>query len=676
MARQPPRVYSGLTLVTTSAAARPTSTSSRCRFGLFEFDPRAGELTREGRSVKLSPQPARVLALLVARPGEVVLRDELREHLWGHDTFVDFERGLNFCVLQVRTALGDSSENPRFVQTVPKRGYRFIAPVVPIEAAAPTAPAIDSTPIATAAGDVHGSGVTLPARAVPDAPLLRRWPGYAAFATALLFTALAIVWLAQPRPTAPVTTPVDRIRIAVLPIEPIAGDQATQVLADGLTDELISQLGQLDPRRLAVIARTSAMSYRGSRKNVAEIGRELNVSLVIESSLRRDGTTLRIGSKLIPVADQTPSASWEETFDSAANAGATASTRAAIRLARLVGAAIMPEPPPEATARATTSAAAWDQFMRGRALVNGGTAADVRQAIQAFEAAVASDPALAPAWAKLAEAHHLLVMMGVAAPLDAYPAAKIAAARAIGADASVSDAHVANGLVALWFDWDPRAAAAAFERALALNASNAAAHHDYGWALVALGRDDQAIAEITTARDLDPLSARANSDIGWLYLQLRRPIDAQRACEQTLAVDATALEPQACLERAYTQRGLWDAALTAARLTSPPDAWPTIAPAGRAADAAMRALWQWRLERLEQAARTRWISPYTLAVQQVLVGNTSAALDALERAVADRAGMLVFLDRDPALDPLRGDPRFRAVSERRAQPAPAVARSR
>ncbi len=219
--------------------------------------------------------------------------------------------------------------------------------------------------------------------------------------------------------------------------------------------------------------------------------------------------------------------------------------------------------------------------MRGRALMNGGTAADVRQAIQAFEAAVASDPALAPAWAKLAEAHHLLVMMGVAAPLDAYPAAKIAAARAIGADASLSDAHVANGLVALWFDWDPRAAAAAFERALALNGSNAAAHHDYGWALVALGRDDQAIAEITTARDLDPLSARANSDIGWLYLQLRRPIDAQRACEQTLAVDATALEPQACLERAYTQRGLWDAALTAARLTSPPDAW-TDDRAGRA----------------------------------------------------------------------------------------------
>ena len=194
----------------------------------------------------------------------------------------------------------------------------------------------------------------------------------------------------------------------------------------------------------------------------------------------------------------------------------------------------------------------------------------------------------------------------------------------------------------LWFDWNPTAAAASFERALRLNGSLAAAHHDYAWSLVALGRDEEAIAEIIRARDLDPLSVRANNDIGWLYLHLRRPADAERACEHTLAVDQTALEAQACLERAYSQRGLWDAALNAARTTMPADAFATIAAPGATREDAMRALWKWRLERLELASRTRWISPYTLAVQYVLVGDHPRAIDALERARDEKSGMLVL----------------------------------
>ena len=662
------------TPLATPSPLRLVPGSGRSRFGLFEFDPRAGELQREGRPVKLSPQPARVLALLLSRPGEVVLREEFREHLWGSDTFVDFERGLNFCILQVRTALGDSSDNPRFVQTVPRRGARFIAPVTPapptgvtsasgsggaMGSASSVTPAAPLAPSAPLSGAARAAPVAGAARVAPAA---QQWRATAALAAVSIVVVAAMAWLAIPRIPSGAGAG-GRTRLVVLPITPLQTDEATGALAEALTDEIISELGQLSPNRLAVIARTSSMAYRGQAKGIAEIGRELDVSLVVESSLRREGNTIRLGIKLIGVTNQTPSASWEETFDVTSGAGPTAATRAAIRMSRLVGAAVLPLMTARRDPPTTGNTAAWASYMRGRSLMNGGSAAHARQAIGAFEAATAADPNFAGAWAKRAEARHLLVMMGADRPLDAYVAARDEAARAVAADPTLADAHLAQGLVSLWFDWNPGAAASSFERALRLNDSLAAAHHDYAWSLLALGRDVEAIAEINRARDLDPLSVRANNDIGWLYLHLRRPADAERACEHTLAVDQTALEAQACLERSYSQRSLWDAALNAARATMPVEAFATIAATGPTREDAMRALWTWRLQRLEQAAQTRWISPYTLAVQYVLVGDHARAIEALERARADKAGMLAFAGRDPALDPLRGDPRFRAFLE-------------
>jgi tetratricopeptide (TPR) repeat protein len=300
--------------------------------------------------------------------------------------------------------------------------------------------------------------------------------------------------------------------------------------------------------------------------------------------------------------------------------------------------------------------------MRGRALMYRGSAEDIRQAIAQFETAVQHDHTLAAGWAKLAEARHMLVMMGAARPSDAYPPAREAAARALAADATLADSHLADGLVRLWFDWNPTAAARAFERALALNESSAAAHHDYTWSLVALGRDDEAIAHITRARDLDPMSARANNDIGWLYLHLRRPADAARACQHTLAIQPANLEAQGCLERAFADRGLYDAALQAAMTTLPPGRGFTAPPAASPAES-LKALWQWRLDRLDEASRSRWISPYTVAVQDALVGRKAQALDHLEAAVKERVGVMVLVHRDPAVDTLREEPRFRGVVE-------------
>lgn len=639
-----------------SSASSATNAPGRVRFGLFEFDLRSGELRREGDAVKLAPQPARLLTLLLSRPGELVLRDELRAHIWGADTFVDFERGLNFCVLQIRTALGDSSDNPRFVQTIPRKGYRFIAPVSAVNATVATADA----PSRRAEPQSHS---TLPG---PERPVRHRRA--LAVATVAGLTILAAAgWAVMTRP-ASTTNPSApaRVRVAVLPFVNLTGDATANDLADGLTDDVISQLGRLGTDRVAVIARTSAMAYRSTTKTVAEIGRELKADFVVESSVRRDNGGLRLTSNLVPAADESPVASWSETFGRSPAIGDSESA-AAVRLARLIALELAPDGDVATVPPGTSVTAAWAALMRGRAAINRGTPEDVRHAIREFESAV-QEGSVAPAWAHLAAARHLLVMMGGLRPNDAYPPAADAAARALAIDARLPEAHLADGLVKLWYDRDPGQAAAAFERAIALNPSDAAARHDYAWALVAQGRDDEAIAQITAARDLDPISTRANNDVGWLYLHLRRPADAIRACEHTLAIDAGSLEAQACLERAYVQRGMYDAALQAARAAA-----GVAAASGGADDADAQAqltrLWQQRLARLEQAAKSRWVSPYTLATLHVMAGDSNRAFDYLERAVDERVGMLTFIGRDPAVDPLRPQPRFQALLARLAPAA-------
>jgi TolB-like protein/DNA-binding winged helix-turn-helix (wHTH) protein/Tfp pilus assembly protein PilF len=641
----------------------------RCRFGLFDFDPRTSELRREGVVVKLSPQPARVLALLVERPGEVVLRDEFRAHLWGKDTFVDFERGLNFSIQQVRAALGDSAESPRFVQTVPRKGYRFIAPVTVQNLPAPAVPvqnlpapggtvppadraigpentreiasdaranpAIapgDSPPAGGLAGGLAGlpSGSLSPGSPGPGRLAAGRTRWWVAVVAAAVILA-PLVWLATAARTDPAgPLPANRLRIAVLPVANLTGSPEADYLADGITDELIAELGRVSPSRLAVIARTSAMAYRGTTTPLAEIGRQLDVAFVIEGGLHATPDGYRVNSRLVPVRDQAAIAAWTDDY---ARDGSTI-----VRLARDAARRLLPEATAPNLPPRTAHHDAWDAYLTARHRLNAGTPDAVREAIADLERALRIDPAFAGGWALVAEAQHLLVMLGAARPLDAYPAAKAAADRAIALDATLADAHLARGLVQLWHDWRPADAARSFARALDLNGSHAAAHHDYAWSLVALERDEEAIAHIATARDLDPLSARANTDIGWLFLHLRRPADAARACERTLAIHPRSLEARACLERAGLQR-------------QPPDA-PT------------RAAWRTRLDALRNAARTRWVNPYTLAVHEALLGDLEAAVDHLEAAYDARAGMMVFLARDPAIDPLRRAPRLIALLDR------------
>ena len=623
----------------------------RIGFGLFEFDTATGELRRDGTPVKLARQPARVLALLVSRPGDVIARDEFRRELWGEDTFVDFERGLNFCITQTRAALGDAADNPRFIQTVPRRGYRFIAPVW----TSGQNPG-DTLVGRTTEREIEAAGP--PQGESGDAE--RRWGRRSVAAAAAAAIALLVWWTAAGRPwtsAATVTTPV---RVAVLPFANLTGDATLDYLADSITDEVITQLGSLSRNRIAVIARTSAMTYRHRQKAIPDVAHELNVQYIVEGSVRREGETLRIASSFVPVHEQAAVSWWSDGFARTAATLDAHQTPAAIRIARHVATQLLPDTDAVTPRASPANAQAWDGFMQASVAIHRGTPADVRTAIRLLEAAVERDPTFAAAWARIAEAQHMLVMMGAAKPLDAYPAARAAADRALAIAPHLAQSHLAHGLVQLWYDWQPADAALSFERALALNPSLAAAHHDYAWALVATGRTDDAVRHIQRSRDLDPLSTRANTDVGWLRLFLRQPEQAARACEHTLALDHSSLEAPACLERAYTQQSRFESAIHAARMTLPGEDAPQV----RAGEDGLRDIWSWRLRRLERAADTRWVSPYTLAVHHALVGERDRAIAALDEAVRQRVGVLVFLARDPAFDALRDDARFADLLKR------------
>jgi TolB-like protein/DNA-binding winged helix-turn-helix (wHTH) protein/Tfp pilus assembly protein PilF len=603
------------------------------RFGSFELDPRTAELRRDGAVVKLQPQPFRVLALLVERAGELVTREELKKALWGDETYVDFERGLNFCINQVRAALGDSADSPQFVQTLPRRGYRFISPVTSSEPVASESPARKSTARLKDLGRTAG-GVAFLALLVTGAAFLAR------------------------RATNPAPAQHPRTMIAVLPLEDLTGDPPPSWFADGLTDELIAQIGRVSPRRLGVIARTSAMTYRGSSKTIGDIGRELTVSHVVEGSLRREGNRLRVTVHLVGVADQTPI--WSETYDRSVHGALTIQSEIAAQVARALALELLPVPWTAATWTGTHTPGARDALLRARYFLNRGTPGDFRTALTHVEEATRQDPSFAAAHAARAELYHLLAMFGAMPPQQAYAQARLAASEAVRLDANLGDAHAAMGLVQLWADWNPTAAAASLARALALNPSDAGAHHDFAWALVALERFDEAAAHITTARDLDPLSSRASNDIGWLFLQIRQPSEAIRACRQTLALDPESVDAQQCLERAHLQRGELTEALAAARAAALRRSGPmlaTLEESGTSQERLLR-LWRWRLDRLQSASAERYVSPYTLAMHHAVLGDHEAALAQLERAYESRAPVMVLLRTDPVFERLRDHPRF------------------
>jgi len=618
------------------------------RFGLFELDLRSGELRREGSLLRLQGQPIELLAVLAGKAGEVVTREEIQRRIWRSETHVDFDQGINTCIRQIRSALGDVAENPRFIQTLPRRGYRFLASVTPVHLAGrEPADAAPHEPPRAAALPSSESKRALSRTVVSTMGMA-------------LLAVTALTLLAWKRGSGETAAPqAARPVVAVLPYRNLSGDPNQDYVCDGFTEELITQLSRRYGRHLGVIARTSVMTYKDGAAGVKEIAAALGADYVVEGSLRREGDRVRVTSQLIRASDATHL--WAGNHDR--RLGDLLKLQGEVS-GLIAGALAVQILPGEATERAATTAEAYDAYLKGKAIFAEGTLDAAKRSIEALERSVALDPAFAPAWAALAHVQRV-----TAFPRDRTADTGMEALRkALALDDDLPEAHAEMADKLFYFDWDFEGARAEWERALELDPGSASIRHDLAAYWGASGRHAEALRLVGEALKLDPLAPDVLSDVGWYSYFARRYDDAIERSVQTLRTSPHFFYAERCITLASMMRG------------DPARAIPTVREqmVSRRADpndlrllddpdpaAALRAYWRWDREIQGRRVSKGWGSPSDVAVARLALGDREGALDALEEAVEGRNGwILPFLGVDPLFDAVRAEPRFRKIIER------------
>lgn len=611
----------------------------RLRFDIFQVDLRSGELRKQGRRIKLQEQPFRLLVLLLERPGEVVTREELRKQLWLADTFVDFDHGLNIAINKLREALGDSAENPRFIETLPRRGYRFLLPVE--EEVIPASPLRKVSPV---------TGSRWPVR-----------PAYVAgavVAVALLVAVFSKLHLSGGRGRQPGGSAEVRIEsLAVLPLENLSGDPAQDYFADGMTDELITDLAQVGTLR--VISRSSVMRYKGARKPLSEIARELNVDAVVEGSVARSGNRVRVRAQLIRAADDQHL--WAESFERALDDVLALQSEVAFAIARQIQVKLTPREPGRRTKVGPVNPGAYEAYLKGRYFWNKRDEAGLQEGVEHFQQAIVLDPSYAAAYSGLADSYTTLGYFSHLASQESFPQAKAAAAKALELDPALAEPHASLAYARLYYDWDWAGAEREFQQAIALNPNYATAHHWYSVYLTAMGRREEAMAEIRRAQQLDPLSLIIRTDIGFQLYYARQYDEAIEHLRGTLEMNPNFPLAHLWLGRAYQQKQMYAEAIAEFRQAANVlRDWPvTIAAIGFVqGKAGSRAQARKTLEQLKRLSRKRYVTAYGIALVYAGLGDTSRAFAWLNKAVEERTHWLVWLKLDPRWDDLRADPRF------------------
>jgi TolB-like protein/DNA-binding winged helix-turn-helix (wHTH) protein/Tfp pilus assembly protein PilF len=630
------------------------------RFGPYELRTRTRELYKEGVKLKLRPQPFHVLGILVEYAGEVVTREELRDLLWSKETFVDFEHGLNTSIKELRGVLCDSASEPRYIETLPRLGYRIIVPVG-VDEPPPVNQAFVQPQPAAAENPV---GKKISHDRVLQVLILRRWPVLLGFSIVLIAALGAYFqWThsrAQPQPTS------GRLMLAFLPFENLTGDAGQDYFSDGLTEEMIAQLGRLNPDHLGVIARTSVMHYKHSQEQLEQIGRELGVQYVLEGSVRRDSDKVRISAQLIQTKDQTYL--WARQYDRELTNLLALQGEIAQEIANGNQLTIDDPKRVESAHQASLSPEAYeayDLYLKGRYFWNKRTTQGLQHAMEYFEQAIAKDPSYARAYAGLADSYALMSGYSLAPQNEFMPKARAAAQRAVELDGRLAEAHTSLALITENYDWDWQNAEKEYRRAIQLDPNYATAHHWYAEYLAYQGRFDEAFAESERARQLDPLSLIIATDNGAI-LYFSRQYD--RAIKQFRSVlDMEPNFPRAhLLVFAYVQKGLFADALADIekwrRNDDAPGIWSIQAyvygRSGKQAEA-RRAL-----EKLQQLNRRQQMDPAAIALAYVGMDNKDDAFAWLQKAYSEHSNALTALKVDPIYDPLRRDPRFQELLRR------------
>jgi len=620
------------------------------RFGPFEADLRAGELRKHGVKLKLVGQPFEVLAMLLESPGQLVTREELRTRLWPTDTFVDFDHGLNAAVNKLRDALSESAEKPTYVETLPRRGYRFISAVdlpdsLGLKLPVPEMPASLESPVVVA-----------------ETQIPSRYGRRRVFVTALvLVVILAVVFgfdLGGVRHRLVGEPSVPRIQsIAVLPLENLSKDPEQEYFADGMTDELITNLAQISALR--VISRTSAMQYKGTKKSLSEIARELRVDAVVEGTVMHSGDRVRITAQLIEAS--TDHHLWAASYDR--------DLQNVLSMQEEVTRAIVSEVRVKLTAQEQARLAsmhpinpeAFQLWLKGRYYWYKLNPEGLQKAIEYFQQALEKDPTYAPAYAGLADSYNLLAFFNVFPPREVMPKAKAAAVKALELDDNLAEAHVSLGWAGFTYDLDWPAAGKHFERAIVLNPAYPLAHSYYSLYLGALGRPEEGLTEAKRALDLDPVSPAINHYvIVQLYLA-RRFDEAIEQCRKTLELDPSFTPVHGTLAEVYSAKGMYREALAeyeeySALSGGSPRSTAFVGYAHARLGQRSQAFRV--LEQLRAASKQKYVPALSFAIVYVGLGEKEQAFLWLEKAYDERTNSLAYLKVQATWDPLRSDPRF------------------
>ena len=582
------------------------------RFADFLLVPSDKQLLRDGQPVALAPKLFDALLLLVEGGGHLVEKQELIDRLWP-GTFVQ-EDSLAQAISQLRKRLRGKEREAELIETVPKRGFRFVAQLCQVE---------------------------LPPRSQAT----------------------------EARHEAPYVGPT-RVALGVLPFENIGGNPEQEYLADGLTEEMIVSLGQIDPGRLAVIGRTSAMAYKRSTRSLAEIGREMGAALLVESSIRTENGRLRISSKLIRVSDQAEI--WSASYE--ANPGSVLEFQRELSaaIATHIRVQLSPERVAALERRQTRHLQAYDFYLRGRYFWNQLSPATTRRALEYYTRATEVDPHYALAWSGVADAYSASPINSDAPPASAWARARDAAARAVAAEPNLAETQTSQGIVKFWFDWDWRGAEAAFRKATELDPGYSLAHRMAGICLSHMGKKEDALSAIQRARELDPLQASHHALSAQVAFNARDYSEALRFARQATVLDPEFWIGYMQLAQAYERLGQTELALdvfnTAARLCGGNS--KTLSCRGYIlARAGMTEAAREVLSTLEAVGRERYVPPYALALVHAGLGQLDEMLAWLQRAYEARDVHLVFLPVDAKWDAVREDPRFQAILARCGFPA-------
>ena len=616
------------------------SASHEVRFGEYTLDFRAGELRRNGAVLKLQPQPARVLAILVSRAREVVTREELVQQVWGPGTYVDFEHGLNYAIRQIRGVLDDDPEHPQFIETIPKRGYRFIAPLSD-HTASEQAPAGPD-----------------PVQRGSSANAARRSAGaYLVTGVLVVVIVVAVGWTYLHGPP----TGSARIEsVAVLPLRNLSNDPEQEYFTDGITDELITELAKSGSLR--VISHTSVERYKGARPPLPEIATQLGVDAIVEGTVMRSAGRVRITAQLIDAHSDRHL--WADSYERDMGDIVSLQDEVARRIASAIGTRLIVGQQLRPASRPTLDPAAHEAYLRGSFYWNQLSCDGFHKAQPYFEQAVKRDPRYSLAYVGLAKTYFTLADWGCSSDPELIAKSKLAVLKSLELDPSSGEAHAWLGKLALFYEWDFHKTANELAQAVELSPNYPEAHIIYAVFLVTTGSRELGLAEMRKAHDIDPISQLTNV-ITVVVFYLAHQYDA--AIEQgkrTIELYPGSSGAYIWLAFAYEKRGLYDQAIASYLNAKTLDG---VSPEGISAfrtayqKAGMRGFWQ---EELEYAKKNLMTSACQFTSIHAHLGDEKQALDFLNQSSLQHCSGPHTTIADPVLDEFRQNPRFKEITDR------------